>query len=88
MQTSAALPRLQRRVLSLPPTLCLPCSAGMQQPHNNFLRIAATPAVRSKLLMLSAPFLKRWSYVRVLEQISGGHKYLPPRQDANAPGGP
>ncbi|KAL4448647.1 hypothetical protein ABPG75_005866 [Micractinium tetrahymenae] len=41
--------------------------------------------VRTKLLMLAAPFLKRWSYARIAEQISGGHKYLPPRQDANAP---
>lgn len=31
-------------------------------------------AVRSKLLMLVAPYLKKWSYTRVLEQISGGHK--------------
>ena len=37
--------------------------------------------------MLLAPYLKRWSYVRKAEQISGGHKYLPPRQDVNAPGG-
>lgn len=37
--------------------------------------------------MLLAPFLKRWNFVRMPEQISGGHKYLPPRQDANAPGG-
>lgn len=41
--------------------------------------------VRHKLLMLVAPFLRRWTYSRVLEQISGGHKYLPPRQDVNAP---
>ncbi|KAL4424655.1 hypothetical protein ABPG77_002273 [Micractinium sp. CCAP 211/92] len=41
--------------------------------------------VRTKLLMLAAPFLKRWSYSRIAEQITGGHKYLPPRQDANAP---
>mmetsp|Transcript_16093 Transcript_16093/g.48203 ORF Transcript_16093/g.48203 Transcript_16093/m.48203 type:complete len:358 (-) Transcript_16093:1579-2652(-) len=41
--------------------------------------------VRHKLLMLVAPFLRRWNYARVLEQISGGHKYLPPRQDVNAP---
>ena len=47
----------------------------------------STPAraARSKLLMLLAPFLKKWSYTRALEQISGGHKYLPPRQDVNAP---
>ena len=35
--------------------------------------------------MLLAPFLKKWNYTRTLEQISGGHKYLPPRQDVNAP---
>lgn len=27
-------------------------------------------AVRSKLLMLLAPFLKKWNYTRVLEQAS------------------
>ena len=42
--------------------------------------------MRSKLLLLAAPFLKRWNYARHAEQISGGHKYLPPRQDVNAPG--
>lgn len=26
-------------------------------------------AVRSKLLMLVVPFLKRWNYTRVLEQV-------------------
>lgn len=41
--------------------------------------------VRTKLLMLAAPFLKRWNYARIAEQITGGHKYLPPRQDINAP---
>lgn len=40
---------------------------------------------RSKLLMLLAPFLRKWTYTRSLEQISGGHKFLPPRQDVNAP---
>lgn len=42
--------------------------------------------MRTKLLLLAAPFLKRWNYARHAEQISGGHKYLPPRQDVNAPG--
>ncbi|KAK9829499.1 hypothetical protein WJX72_006228 [[Myrmecia] bisecta] len=41
--------------------------------------------VRNKLLMLLAPYLKQWNYTRVAEQIAGGHKYLPPRQDVNAP---
>jgi protein transport protein YIF1 len=41
--------------------------------------------VRTKLLMLLAPFLRRWTYARTPEHISGGHKYLPPRHDANAP---
>ncbi|PSC67531.1 transport yif1 [Micractinium conductrix] len=41
--------------------------------------------VRTKLLMLAAPYLKRWSYARSAEQITGGHKYKPPRQDINAP---
>lgn len=54
----------------------------------SLLAVRVPPAaVRSKLAMLAAPFLRRWSYVRVAEQISGGHKYLPPRQDVNAPGG-
>eukprot|EP00884_Botryococcus_braunii_P016940 jgi/Botrbrau1/392/Bobra.110_2s0047.1 len=41
--------------------------------------------ITSKLLMIVAPFLKRWSWTRSLEQIAGGHKYMPPRQDVNAP---
>ncbi|KAK9814872.1 hypothetical protein WJX73_000954 [Symbiochloris irregularis] len=41
--------------------------------------------VANKLLMLLAPFLRQWNYTRVAEQIAGGHKYLPPRQDVNAP---
>ncbi|GAB4817101.1 hypothetical protein N2152v2_004147 [Parachlorella kessleri] len=56
-------------------------SGGIVQYH-----FSITPEyVRSKLLMLLAPFLKKWHYTRTLEQISGGHKYLPPRQDVNAP---
>ncbi|KAH7624272.1 putative Protein YIF1B [Nannochloris sp. 'desiccata'] len=47
---------------------------------------AVTPEyVRSKLFLLVFPFLKKYNYVRVPEQLSGGHKYLPPRQDVNAP---
>lgn len=43
-------------------------------------------AVRSKFMLLFFPFLKRWNYTRTEEQMSGGlHKYLPPRQDVNAP---
>lgn len=41
--------------------------------------------VRKKLLMLLVPFLKQWTFTRTPEQISGGNKYLPPRQDVNAP---
>eukprot|EP00891_Asterochloris_glomerata_P003014 jgi/Astpho2/3014/e_gw1.00051.94.1_t len=41
--------------------------------------------VRSKLMVLMTPWLKRWSYARQREQIAGGHPFLPPRQDANAP---
>ncbi|KAI8463259.1 MAG: YIF1-domain-containing protein [Monoraphidium minutum] len=45
-----------------------------------------TPSyVASKLLMLLAPFLGRWTYTRVLEQIAGGQKYRPPSADVNAP---
>lgn len=40
----------------------------------------APVAVQRKLLMLLAPFLRRWTYARSPEHISGGHKYLPPRQ--------
>lgn len=29
----------------------------------------APAAVRTKLLMLAAPFLKRWSYSRIAEQV-------------------
>lgn len=35
--------------------------------------------------MLFAPFLKNWTFVRSPEHIAGGHRYLPPRQDINAP---
>jgi len=41
--------------------------------------------VGNKLLMLLAPFLKRWQYTRSPEHLSGGHKYLPPRLDTAAP---
>lgn len=63
------------------------CSALAPPPSvNPTLSIHPTPTVRTKLLLLAAPFLKRWNYARHAEQISGGHKYLPPRQDVNAPG--
>lgn len=58
------------------------CFAAVAHPASPFL----VDAVRSKLLLLLAPFLKRWNYARHAEQITGGHKYLPPRQDVNAPG--
>jgi len=35
--------------------------------------------------MLLAPFLGRWTYTRVHEQIAGGQKYRPPAADVNAP---
>jgi hypothetical protein len=41
--------------------------------------------VASKLLMLLAPYLRRWTYNRQPEQIQGGQKYLPPRLDVNSP---
>eukprot|EP00877_Chromochloris_zofingiensis_P014098 jgi/Chrzof1/8942/Cz03g30040.t1 len=41
--------------------------------------------VRSKMLMLLAPFLGRWTYIRHHEQIAGGQKYRPPSADVNAP---
>lgn len=57
-------------------------------PHPHVrLRSVSPTYVRSKLFMLLAPFLRRWSYARTPEQLSGGFKYLPPRQDVNAPGG-
>ncbi|KIZ00837.1 Protein transport protein yif1 [Monoraphidium neglectum] len=45
-----------------------------------------TPSyVSSKVLMLLAPFLGRWTYTRANEQIAGGQKYRPPAADVNAP---
>ncbi|CAD7705473.1 unnamed protein product [Ostreobium quekettii] len=41
--------------------------------------------VQNKLLMLAAPYLRRWSYSRLPEQIAGGPKYRPPRADVNCP---
>lgn len=41
--------------------------------------------VMSKLLMLVAPFLKRWTYTRLPEQMQGGPAYKPPRVDVNCP---
>jgi len=41
--------------------------------------------VSSKLLMLLAPFLKKWTYTRQPEQVQGVHKFRPPRVDVNAP---
>ena len=35
-----------------------------------YCKTAAIVAVRSKLLMLLAPFLRRWTYTRVAEQVS------------------
>jgi hypothetical protein len=47
---------------------------------------AVDPAyVRAKLAMLAAPFLRGHTYARVPEQLSGGHRYVPPAADANAP---
>lgn len=43
-------------------TQCTQC--GHQQLATN-----APAAVRTKLLMLAAPFLKRWSYSRIAEQV-------------------
>eukprot|EP01023_Acetabularia_acetabulum_P035610 TRINITY_DN3360_c0_g1_i4.p2 TRINITY_DN3360_c0_g1~~TRINITY_DN3360_c0_g1_i4.p2 ORF type:complete len:287 (-),score=49.66 TRINITY_DN3360_c0_g1_i4:78-938(-) len=43
------------------------------------------PYVRNKLFMLLTPYLPKWTYVRLPEQISGGNKYRPPRADDNAP---
>lgn len=42
-------------------------------------------AVKRKLGVLILPFLQKWSFARQTEQLSGGNKYLPPRQDVNAP---
>ena len=41
--------------------------------------------MRTKLLMLAAPFLRRWTYGRAPEHMAGGHKYAPPCADVNAP---
>eukprot|EP00879_Flechtneria_rotunda_P033187 GHRR01036732.1.p1 GENE.GHRR01036732.1~~GHRR01036732.1.p1 ORF type:complete len:249 (+),score=56.41 GHRR01036732.1:283-1029(+) len=42
-------------------------------------------AVASKLLMLLTPFLGKWTYTRMHEQIAGGQRYRPPSVDVNAP---
>lgn len=41
--------------------------------------------VFQKLLLLFAPYLKKWTYNRQPEQIQGAQKYRPPRYDVNAP---
>jgi len=41
--------------------------------------------VGNKLFMLVAPFLTKWTYTRLHEQIAGGQKYRPPSVDVNAP---
>ncbi|KXZ50876.1 hypothetical protein GPECTOR_14g126 [Gonium pectorale] len=41
--------------------------------------------VLSKLLMLFAPYLKRWTYTRQPEQMQGGQAFKPPRVDVNSP---
>lgn len=51
-------------------------SGGAMAPHFNISRAYVT----SKLLMLLAPYLRRWTYTRLHEQIAGGQKYRPPRQ--------
>ena len=68
-------------------TQCLHPTAQPTNPSPPPPSPTTTAPVRTKLVMLSAPFLRRWSYTRAPEQISGGHRYLPPRQDINAPGG-
>ena len=56
-------------------------SGGVMQ----YLFAISPEYVRSKLILLMLPFLKKFNYTRAAEQLSGGHKYLPPRQDVNAP---
>lgn len=41
--------------------------------------------VSEKLLMLVAPFLKRWTYTRQAEQMQGAHAFKPPKEDVNSP---
>ncbi|GIL76058.1 hypothetical protein Vretimale_5693 [Volvox reticuliferus] len=41
--------------------------------------------VLSKLLMLVAPYLRRWTYTRQPEQMQGGPAFKPPREDTNCP---
>ncbi|KAG2438180.1 hypothetical protein HXX76_005786 [Chlamydomonas incerta] len=41
--------------------------------------------VLSKLLMLMAPYLKRWTYTRTPEQMQGGPAFKPPKLDVNSP---
>lgn len=35
--------------------------------------------VMSKIMMLFTPYLRRWTFTRLHEQIAGGQKYRPPR---------
>lgn len=61
--------------------------AGNSSRHHPYIprHVYILNAVRTKLLMLMAPFLRTWTFVRAPEHIAGGHRYLPPRQDINAP---
>eukprot|EP00889_Picochlorum_renovo_P006573 jgi/Picre1/33603/NNA_001083.t1 len=47
---------------------------------------AVTPEyVVQKTMMLLLPFLRKWTYSRIPDQLSGQHKYQPAKQDTNAP---
>lgn len=41
--------------------------------------------VRQKLFILLFPYVRKWSFAREPDQLSGTNRYLPPRQDVNAP---
>lgn len=41
--------------------------------------------VLTKVVMLLAPYLKRWSFTRQPEQVQGTQQFRPPRIDPNAP---
>eukprot|EP00878_Enallax_costatus_P013028 GHUV01013613.1.p1 GENE.GHUV01013613.1~~GHUV01013613.1.p1 ORF type:complete len:273 (+),score=52.92 GHUV01013613.1:578-1396(+) len=41
--------------------------------------------VKNKLMMLFVPYLSKWTFQRMHEQIAGGQRYRPPAVDENAP---
>jgi len=51
----------------------------------NYHFAVSTVYVRKKLLILLAPYLRKWDFSRLPEQIPGGPKFRAPRADVNCP---